>query len=73
MIMAFTPLSLLNLLARDERGMAVRRPARFLGARWLSMRNGIAGLKCHIDGPIVLLCFASLLMTRSLLPGPIWM
>jgi hypothetical protein len=55
--MTFTPLSLLNLLARDERRVAVRRPARLLGARWLSMRNGIAGRECHIDGPIVLSLF----------------
>ena len=57
MLMALPPLSLLNLLARDERGAAVRRPARLLGARWLSMRNGIAGWECHIDGPIVLSLF----------------
>jgi hypothetical protein len=57
MLVAFTPLSLLDLLARDEWGMAIRRPARLLGARWLSVRNGIAGRKSHIDGGIVLSLF----------------
>jgi len=63
--MPFTPLRLLDLLARDKRGAAVRRPARLLSARWLSMRNGIAGRKCHVDGRIVLFCFVSLLMATS--------
>jgi hypothetical protein len=54
MLMPFTSLSLLDLLARDERGTSVRRPTRLLGARWLSMRNGIAGGECHVDGGIVL-------------------
>src|SRR5262249_1487109 len=54
---AFPPLCLLDLLARDERGTPVHRPARLLGARWLSMRNGVAGGKRHIDGPVVLSLF----------------
>ena len=67
MLAAFTPLSLLDLLARDEWGVAVRRPARLLGARWLSMRNGIAGRERHVDGPIVLILFRVLAHNRFLL------
>src|SRR5262245_30051181 len=56
-LMALASPGLLDLLARNDRGLAVRRPARFLSARWLSLGNGIAGRKCHIDGPIVLSLF----------------
>jgi hypothetical protein len=49
-----TSLSSLDLIAPDDRGMAVHRPARLLSTRWLSMRNGIAGGKRHVDGGIVL-------------------
>jgi len=58
---------LFDLLARDARGMAVRRPARFLSASWLSMRNGIAGRERHVDGPIVLILFRILAHNRFLL------
>jgi len=69
MLMPFTPLSLLNLLARDEGGTTVRRPARLLSTRWLSMRNGIAGGECHVDGGIVLLLFRVLAHGHFLLHG----
>lgn len=73
MLLAFTSLSLFDLLARDERRMAVRRPSRLLSARCFSMRNGIARRKCHVDSPIVLSLFrvfahgqVPLLMAKSL-------
>jgi hypothetical protein len=60
MLMAFTALSLLDLLARNAWGPAVRGAARLLSAGWFSVRNGIAGRKCHINGPIVLSLFRAL-------------
>jgi hypothetical protein len=67
MLMAFTPLGLFDLLARDARGTAVQGAAGLLSARWLSVRNGIAGRKCHIDSPIVLSLFRTLAHGQVLL------